>query len=137
MTDARIGITLGDPAGIGPEIVAARARGAAGGGAAASSSTAIAGRSSAAARACGVALPDVPVVGDGTGERAEPGKPDDACGAAQVGYLEAAVAAARAGELAALVDRADLEDVGAARRVRVPRPHRDAGGAARRAATSR
>ena len=35
--------------------------------------------------------------------RAIPGEPDERSGAAQVGYLEAAVAAARRGELAAIV----------------------------------
>lgn len=98
----QLGITLGDPAGIGPEIVAvtlARApdewrrrivvygdrepleRG---------------------ARAMGVTLPDVVVVGDGVGARVEPGQPSEHGGAAQVGYLEAAVAAARRGELSAI-----------------------------------
>jgi 4-hydroxythreonine-4-phosphate dehydrogenase len=43
------------------------------------------------------------VLGHGLGERAEPGRPDDASGAAQVGYLEAAIAAARAREVEALV----------------------------------
>jgi 4-hydroxythreonine-4-phosphate dehydrogenase len=92
----KIGITLGDPSGIGPEIVA---------------------------RALGEGAGDVVVYGDrGVLERAglggeveivevtrlaageaPPGRPTAAGGAAQVAYLEAAVAAARAGELAALV----------------------------------
>ncbi|HUJ62009.1 MAG TPA: 4-hydroxythreonine-4-phosphate dehydrogenase PdxA, partial [Kofleriaceae bacterium] len=55
------------------------------------------------ARAAGVALPEVALVGDGTGERAIAGAPDEASGAAQVGYLEAAVLAAARGELSAIV----------------------------------
>lgn len=55
------------------------------------------------ARAMGVTLPAVTVVGEGTGEGAIPGKPDERSGAAQVGYLEAACAAAARGELAAIV----------------------------------
>ncbi len=73
-----IGVTLGDPAGIGPEIVAAAIR----------------------------TLPPawrerLIVYGDAAGH--VPGKPDERSGAAQVAYLEAAVAAAKSGELAAIV----------------------------------
>ncbi len=95
----RIGVTLGDPSGIGPEIVAA----------------ALAARPDL--------VPRVIVYGDrGVLERAgldvsveideitrlepadaAPGQPTPAGGAAQVAYLEAALAAARAGQLAALV----------------------------------
>jgi len=99
----RLGITLGDPAGIGPEIVAA----------------ALAAAPEAwrpwlvvygdraplerGARAIGVALPpDVAVLGDGLGDAARPGQPDERTGAAQVGYLEAAVAAAQRGEIGAI-----------------------------------
>ena len=99
----RLGITLGDPSGIGPEIVA----------------SALAtmphewrdlvivygdrGPLERGAHAMKVTLPEVDVVGEGTGEGAVPGKPDEAAGAAQVGYLEAACAAAVRGELAAIV----------------------------------
>ena len=98
-----VGITLGDPAGIGPEIVAA---------------TLIAaprewrerivvygdrGPLVRAAASLGAPLPDVRVMGEGTGDVAVPGKPDLASAAAQVGYLEAAVAAAGRGDLAAIV----------------------------------
>src|SRR5439155_7906456 len=55
------------------------------------------------ARAIGVVLPEVELVGDGTAEAAAAGAPNEASGAAQVGYLEAAVAAAARGELAAIV----------------------------------
>ena len=96
-----IGVTMGDPAGVGPEVIV-RALAAAPELAPRVVIYGDRGPLERAARACGVAMPDVPVAGDGTGERAEPGKPDDACGAAQVGYLEAALAAARAGELTAL-----------------------------------
>ena len=104
--DARtkVGITIGDPAGIGPEIVAAAL------------STAPRewrdrlvvygdrGPLERAAKVMNVALPDVELVGgvsagstnlpastEPDGERATPGRPDHHSGAAQVGYLEAAV----------------------------------------------
>jgi 4-hydroxythreonine-4-phosphate dehydrogenase len=100
---ARIGVTLGDPAGIGPEIVAA---------ALASAPEAWRRRIvvygdrapiERGARAMKVALPDVEVIGDGAGDGVTAGHPDERAGAAQVGYLEAAVAAAARGELGALV----------------------------------
>jgi 4-hydroxythreonine-4-phosphate dehydrogenase len=102
-SDARLGITLGDPAGIGPEIVAQTL---------AAAPAALVPRLivygdraplERAAAARGLRLPDVPVVGDGTGDAARPGQPDERTGAAQVGYLEAAVAAAARRELAAIV----------------------------------
>ncbi len=99
-----LGITLGDPAGIGPEIVAAtlaaapeawRAR------------VIIYGDRAPlerGARAIGVTLPPgLTVVGEGLGDAAVFGAPDERTGAAQVGYLEAAVAAARRGAVAAIV----------------------------------
>jgi 4-hydroxythreonine-4-phosphate dehydrogenase len=98
-----IGITLGDPAGIGPEIVvralaeatpALRAR------------VRVFGDVGVLARAggatLGVALDPVTQLRLDAGE-ATLGRPDRACGAAQVAYLEAALAAARAGTIAALV----------------------------------
>jgi 4-hydroxythreonine-4-phosphate dehydrogenase len=100
----KLGITLGDPAGIGPEIVAAtlaaapepwRER------------IVVYGDRAPlerGARAIGVALPQgLAIVGDGVGDAAVFGAPDERTGAAQVGYLEAAVAAARTGALAAIV----------------------------------
>ncbi len=100
----RLGVTLGDPAGIGPEIVAATL---------ATLPAELRGRVivygdhaplERGARAMGVALPgDITVIGEGAGDAAVFGKPDEQCGAAQVGYLEAAVAAAHRGELAAIV----------------------------------
>jgi len=99
-----LGVTLGDPAGIGPEIVAAtlaavpqelRARLVVYGDR---------GPLERGARAIGVTLPeDLVVVGDGTGEAAIAGQPDERAGAAQVGYLEAAIAAAARGQLAGIV----------------------------------
>ena len=99
-----LGITLGDPAGIGPEIVAATL---------AAAPDAWRRRIvvygdreplERGARAIGVALPPGLVIrGDGLGDGAVFGAPDERTGAAQVGYLEAAVAAARRGELAAIV----------------------------------
>jgi 4-hydroxythreonine-4-phosphate dehydrogenase len=99
----RIGITLGDPAGIGPEIVAAalvaappdlRARLVVYGDGAALAQ---------GARALGFSLPEVPVLAGVLSRPPVPGKPDDTTGAAQVAYLDAAIAAAAAGELAAIV----------------------------------
>ncbi|MDQ3339366.1 MAG: 4-hydroxythreonine-4-phosphate dehydrogenase PdxA [Myxococcota bacterium] len=99
----RLGITLGDPSGIGPEIVA----------------SALATMPSEwldrvivygdraplerGASAMSVTLPAITIIGDGLGDAATPGKPDEQAGAAQVGYLEAACAAAVRGELAAIV----------------------------------
>ncbi|HSN27682.1 MAG TPA: 4-hydroxythreonine-4-phosphate dehydrogenase PdxA, partial [Kofleriaceae bacterium] len=102
-TPTTIGITLGDPAGIGPEIVAA---------------TLAAlpaewtrrvivygdrGPLERAAQAMRVTLPDVMMAAPGTGERAVAGAPDETSGAAQIGYLETAVADAAAGRLGAIV----------------------------------
>ncbi|HET9989527.1 MAG TPA: 4-hydroxythreonine-4-phosphate dehydrogenase PdxA [Kofleriaceae bacterium] len=100
---ASVGITLGDPAGIGPEIVVATL--------AATTPERLARCTvygdrlplDAAALRLGLALPDVRILGVGEGDRAIPGKPDEACGVAQVGYLRAAVDAAKRGEHAALV----------------------------------
>jgi 4-hydroxythreonine-4-phosphate dehydrogenase len=100
----KLGITMGDPSGIGPEIVAStlatmpgewRAR------------TIVYGDLAPlerGARAIGVALPaELAIVGDGLGDRAVAGRPDERGGAAQAAYLEAACAAAIRGELAAIV----------------------------------
>ncbi|WP_428267819.1 4-hydroxythreonine-4-phosphate dehydrogenase PdxA [Haliangium sp.] len=105
--DRRIGITLGDPAGVGPEIVAA----------------AVAGADSAL-RARLMVFCDRPILDRAfaqvTGGRpptelevidrdrlspdqAVPGQPTAASAEAQVAYLEAAVAAARGGTIAGLV----------------------------------
>lgn len=94
-------MTLGDPAGIGPEIVAAALAGSP----QLSPRCVVYGHRdllARGARAMGVAPPDVEIrdVGEAT---ATPGRPDAVTGALQVGYLEAAIAAARAGELAGLV----------------------------------
>lgn len=98
-----LGITLGDPAGIGPEIIVASlvampAAWRAG-------CTVYGDREplERAARALGHPLPDVRIVGNGEGDGAIPGRPDERSGAAQVAYLEAAVAAAHRGEHGALV----------------------------------
>jgi 4-hydroxythreonine-4-phosphate dehydrogenase len=99
----KVGITLGDPAGIGPEIVAAtlhavsrewRER------------IVVYGDREPLERAAaslGIQLPELDVVGEGAGDASTPGAPDTISGAAQVGYLETAVAAAARGELAAIV----------------------------------
>ena len=98
-----IAISLGDPAGIGPEIVA----------------RALAERPDAdvtvfgdigvlerAATSAGVAAPDgarVRAVTSLGPDEVTPGKPNDASGQAQLAYLTAAVDAALAGEVSALV----------------------------------
>jgi 4-hydroxythreonine-4-phosphate dehydrogenase len=97
----RIGITLGDPAGIGPEIVAVTLASAP---AELRARLVVYGDREPLERAAAtmrVTLPEVPVVG-GTDAAFTPGAPDERSGAAQVRYLEAAVAAALDGELAAL-----------------------------------
>jgi 4-hydroxythreonine-4-phosphate dehydrogenase len=99
-----VGITLGDPTGIGPEIVAATLSGASPEQRARCIVFGDRSPLERAARALGVNLPDtLEVRGDGLGDAASFGHPDERAGAAQVGYLEAAVAAARAGELSAIV----------------------------------
>ena len=99
----RIGVTLGDPAGIGPEIVAATLAAAP---EAWRQRIIVYGDRAPlerGARAIGVELPPGLVIeGSGLGDGARSGQPDERTGAAQVGYLEAAVAAAAHGELAAI-----------------------------------
>ncbi len=100
---SRIAVTLGDPAGIGPEVVA---------GALAAVEPALAARVivfghhdllHAAARAVGVALPTSVEIRDvGAAPTSTPGQPDAASGAAQVAYLHAAVDALRDGTATAL-----------------------------------
>jgi len=99
----RVGITLGDPAGIGPEIVVAALH--------------AAPREwrdrivvygdrvplERAAAQLGVTMPALELVTSGHGDACTPGTPDRASGAAQVAYLEAATAAAAANKLAAIV----------------------------------
>ncbi|HEY2745623.1 MAG TPA: 4-hydroxythreonine-4-phosphate dehydrogenase PdxA [Polyangia bacterium] len=85
----RIGVTLGDPSGIGPELVRAVCDG--------GDDLVVYGD---AILCAGVAAELIPVTSlDGV----VPGTPTDATGRAQVAYLEAAVADARAGTLDALV----------------------------------
>lgn len=99
----RIALTIGDPAGIGPEISAA----------------AISklprdqqqqlivfgdrGPLERAAASLGVTLPALEIVGAGHGEAVEPGRPDERSGAASVAYLEDAVAALKCGAAHGLV----------------------------------
>jgi 4-hydroxythreonine-4-phosphate dehydrogenase len=102
----RIGITLGDPSGIGPEIVAQ---------ALAAASPALRQRLMVfcdravlerGAAVCGASLPgDVTIVdrGELAPEMAPPGSPSAMGGLAQVAYLETAVAAARSGEIVGVV----------------------------------
>jgi 4-hydroxythreonine-4-phosphate dehydrogenase len=98
-----LGITLGDPSGIGPEIVARTLAELPGEFLAHIVVYGDRGPLERGARAIGVTVPEVAVLGDGVGEAAVAGAPDEVSGAAQVGYLEAAVAAAREGRLAAIV----------------------------------
>lgn len=102
-TITRLGITIGDPAGVGPEIVAAALHAAPPEWLARITVYGDRAPLERGARTLGIPLADVAILGDGLGDAAVPGKPDERAGAAQVGYLEAAVAAARRGELAAIV----------------------------------
>lgn len=99
----RLALTIGDPAGIGPEISVA----------------AIAGLSTEqqrqlrvfgdrgplerAAATLGVTLPELEIVGAGHGEAAVAGRPDEHSGRASVAYLEDAVAALKSGAADGLV----------------------------------
>jgi 4-hydroxythreonine-4-phosphate dehydrogenase len=102
-TVTKLGITIGDPAGIGPEIVVAAVTAAPHEWRARLIVYGDRGPLERAARTLGVTLPELEISGNGSGDAAVPGEPDEASGAAQVGYLEAAVAAAARGELAAIV----------------------------------
>jgi 4-hydroxythreonine-4-phosphate dehydrogenase len=99
----KLGITLGDPAGIGPEIVAAAVHAATPAWRDRLVVYGDRGPLERGASAIGVTLPDVAIVCAGEGEHARAGLPNEASGAAQVGYLEAAVAALARGELAGVV----------------------------------
>ena len=100
----RLGITLGDPAGVGPEIVV-RALAALANDALAN--LVVYGHRELLARAAavtGVALAaDLAVIEVGPCPATMAGKPDDEGGAAQVAYLTAACDACERGELAGLV----------------------------------
>jgi 4-hydroxythreonine-4-phosphate dehydrogenase len=98
-----IGITLGDPSGIGPEIIAAALAAAPAAWLARVVVFGDRGPLERGARAMGVTLPDVPIVASGSGDASTAGAPDDRSGAAQVAYLDAALASAARGELVALV----------------------------------
>ncbi|HEX5060924.1 MAG TPA: 4-hydroxythreonine-4-phosphate dehydrogenase PdxA [Kofleriaceae bacterium] len=99
----KVGITLGDPAGIGPEIVAAALHAAPREWRDRITVYGDRGPLERGAKALGITVPDVALVESGEGDRAVAGTPDRVSGAAQVAYLEAAVAAAARGELAAIV----------------------------------
>ncbi|MEZ4359835.1 MAG: 4-hydroxythreonine-4-phosphate dehydrogenase PdxA [Kofleriaceae bacterium] len=99
----RIAVTLGDPAGIGPEVALA-----------AISALApdqqrqllVFGDEAPLRRAAetlGVAVPTLALHGQGLGDAAVPGQPDERAGRASVAYLEDAVAALRDGRAAGLV----------------------------------
>ena len=96
---ARIGITLGDPAGVGPDLVVRALAADGADGVIIFGDRRVLG--AAAARA-GVPLP--PSIVEITAlDDVVPGHPDARAGAAQLAYLEAAVEAARCGQLDALV----------------------------------
>jgi 4-hydroxythreonine-4-phosphate dehydrogenase len=98
-----IAISLGDPAGIGPEIVVRALAERPGADVTVFGDVGVLER---AAKVAGVAVPDSARVRAVTGLRPDavtPGKPNDASGQAQLAYLTAAVDAALAGEVAALV----------------------------------
>jgi len=95
----KLAITLGDPSGIGPEIVAATLDAADD----LRKSCVVFGDPGVLARAGLRSDVDIRAVTRLAPDDAPPGRPTPAGAAAQVAYLEAAVAAARAGEVAALV----------------------------------
>lgn len=99
----RLGITLGDPAGIGPEITVAALLALP----AAKLRQLVVygdrGPIERAAAALGVAMPSVEVLASGEGEQVQPGQPSERSGAASVAYLESALEAVRAGALQGLV----------------------------------
>ena len=99
----KLGITLGDPTGIGPEIVAAALHAAPREWRDRIIVYGDRGPLERGARALGISAPEVELLGVGDGEGATFGTPDEQSGAAQVGYLEAAVSAAARGELGAIV----------------------------------
>ncbi len=130
---ARIAISLGDPCGIGPEVVARALA------ARPDVDAVVYGDAGVLARAAGAAgVPAPPadrvravtnlVPGD-----VPPGKPNDEGGRAQLAYLAAATTAALAGEVGRAGDRADLQAVDRARRIPVSRAHRIPGVARGRA----
>ena len=99
----RIAISLGDPAGIGPEIVARALAARPGVDVVVYGDEGVLARAAAAA---GVAVPPrerVRAVTKLAGDEVTFGKPSDAAGRAQLAYLAAATDAALAGEVAALV----------------------------------
>lgn len=99
----RLGVTLGDPAGIGPEITLAALR--------ALPAERLRqlvvygdrGPLERAAAALGVAVPPIELYAAGVGEHVQPGQPSERSGAASVAYLEAALEAVRVGALHGLV----------------------------------
>lgn len=96
-----IGITLGDPAGIGPEVVA---RALADAPAEVVADAVVFGDPEVLARAAALVGVTVDVRCQGARiERVTPGHPDEASGAAQVAWLDEAIAAAGAGAIDALV----------------------------------
>lgn len=99
-----IGVTLGDPCGIGPEIAIEALRSAP---PEIARRAVVFGDAAVVERAGGVPAParlvDPEVISSAEIERvAPPGRPSRRAGVAQIAYLEAAVAAARRGEIGAL-----------------------------------
>ena len=100
MTD--LAISLGDPTGVGPEVVAGALAALPGDALRRCRVFGDAAVLAQAARAVGVAAPEVEVEAGPSFGSFEPGRPSDAAGAAQVAWLEAAIGAARRGEVAGL-----------------------------------
>src|SRR5512138_3503931 len=103
MAGGRIAISLGDPCGIGPEVVARALAARPGVDAIVYGDAGVLAR---AASAAGVPAPSserIRAVTDLGPGAVPPGKPNDEAGQAQLAYLAAATTAALAGEAAALV----------------------------------
>jgi 4-hydroxythreonine-4-phosphate dehydrogenase len=99
----RLALTIGDPAGIGPEISAAAIASLAAEQQAQLVIFGDRGPLERAAARLGVALPTLEIIGAGHGEATVPGQPDEHSGRASVAYLEDAVAALRRGAADGLV----------------------------------
>jgi 4-hydroxythreonine-4-phosphate dehydrogenase len=100
---ARIAISLGDPAGIGPEIVARALAARPGADVVVYGDEGVLARAAAAAGVAAPAAARVRAVTKLAGDEVAFGRPGDVAGRAQLAYLAAATDAALAGEVAALV----------------------------------
>ena len=102
-TSARIAISLGDPAGIGPEIVVRALAARPDADVIVFGDVGVLARAAEVARVAAPAAARIRAVTALAPAEVTPGQPNDAAGRAQLAYLVAATDAALAGEVAALV----------------------------------